>query len=250
MTAALGWVLMLALGQTSPGYYTEAEAQTLFTQATEAAARGEHGSAQEGLQKLLDRGFGGADVLYNLGTSHLASGRLGLAVLYLERARRLGLGDEDIEANLQLARSKQLDQVIGDGGGPFVQRVVESTSGTAAAWLFLVPWVLGFGALVLRRVWRKAPATLGPLAVVCLLACIPTGLLFAGHVYVRAHVREGVVTEPKLAARELPRDAAKVSFEIHEGLKVRVLEQSDGFVRIRLPNGLEGWAARAGVTEI
>jgi hypothetical protein len=33
-------------------------------------------------------------------------------------------------------------------------------------------------------------------------------------------------------------------------LKVRVMEETGRYVRIRLPNGLEGWAEREGVSEI
>ena len=63
-------------------------------------------------------------------------------------------------------------------------------------------------------------------------------------------VQEAVVVAPTLRARELPKDEAKVSFEVHPGLKVRLMEETGRYVRIRLPNGLEGWAEREGVSEI
>jgi hypothetical protein len=51
-------------------------------------------------------------------------------------------------------------------------------------------------------------------------------------------------------ARELPQPGARSIFEVHAGLKVRLLEETGRFVRIRLPNGLEGWAEREGIAEI
>ena len=74
--------------------------------------------------------------------------------------------------------------------------------------------------------------------------------MLAAHVYARQNMIDAVVTAATLPARELPQDNAKVSFEIHAGLKVRLMEQVGNFVKIRLPNGLEGWAQRSGVVEI
>ena len=55
---------------------------------------------------------------------------------------------------------------------------------------------------------------------------------------------------PALQARDLPREGGKVVFEVHAGLKIRLLDESGKFVRIRLPNGLEGWADRDGVAAL
>ena len=39
----------------------------------------------------------------------------------------------------------------------------------------------------------------------------------------------------------------KGAFELHEGLKVRVVRREQDFLRVRLPNGLEGWVAEKDV---
>ena len=75
----------LFLAQT---YYTPEEAKGLFNQANEAYSRQDFRSAEEGFRKLCDKGFGGPDVWFNLGTTYLAQEKLGEAVLFLERARR------------------------------------------------------------------------------------------------------------------------------------------------------------------
>ena len=75
-------------------------------------------------------------------------------------------------------------------------------------------------------------------------------LVFATHAIVRETVTEAVVLPKTLSAREFPKETAKASFEVHAGLKVRVLEDAGKFVRIRLPNGLEGWADKDSVARI
>lgn len=246
----IGTVLVAAL--LAQGYYTPDEARTLFNQGNEAYYREDYAAAKEAYQKLLDHGYGGSDVLFNLGTTYLAQGDLGEAVLYLERAHRLTPGSEDIEANLAAARSRQLDQVVGaQAEEPFLQRVVNATSGTTVAWMFLVSWTAG---LLLLLVFRFLPAGkrawAAVLAAACLVLALPSGVLLAGHAWAERTRDEAVVLAKTIKARELPKDSAKVSFELHAGLKVRVLEEDGHFVHIRLPNGLEGWTERDGLARI
>ncbi|HYO54349.1 SH3 domain-containing protein [Archangium sp.] len=249
MSAITAILVATLLGQ---GYYSPEEAQTLFQQANESFLKQDFASAREGYEKLLSRGFGGPDIQYNLGTTYLAQGDLGRAVLAFERSRRAGGEGPDLEANLALARAQQLDKVVGNAPKePFHQRMVAATSGNLMAWLFLGTWLTGFAFLFLFRVLRPGgrawAAVVGGLL---LAASVPSGALLATHVWVHETLHEAVVIAPTLRAREFPKEEAKVSFEVHPGLKVRVMEETGRYVRIRLPNGLEGWAEREGVAEI
>lgn len=249
MSAITVILVATLLGQ---DYYSPEEAQALFLQANEAFSKQDYTGAREGYEKLLSRGFGGPDVHYNLGTTYLAHGDLGRAVLAFERARRAGGEGPDLEANLALARAQQLDKVVGTAPEePFLQRVVAATSGNLVAWLFLGTWLAGFAFLFLFRLLRPGQRTWAAVVGALLLtASVPSGALLAAHVWVHETLHEAVVITPTLRAREFPRDEAKVSFEVHPGLKVRVMEETGRYVRIRLPNGLEGWAEREGVAEI
>ncbi|MDQ3263327.1 MAG: SH3 domain-containing protein [Myxococcota bacterium] len=236
----IGLLLSVVLAQ---GYYTPAEAQAVFGQANDAYYREDYPAAIETYQKLLERGFGGEDLLYNLGTAYLAQDDLGRAVLSLERARRLGGEIEDIDAQLAVARSRQLDQVVGAlAEETFVARVTAATHADAAGWTFLGAWTVGFLSLL---AFRLLPAGKRGWTVVTLLSAValvlPAGPILAAHVYEARAVREAVIVAPTVQARELPKPGGKVAFEIHAGLKVRTFESSGAFSRIRLPNGLEGW---------
>ncbi|MBI3184604.1 MAG: tetratricopeptide repeat protein [Myxococcales bacterium] len=237
------------LGQ---AYYTPEEAQALFSQANDAYYREEFSAAIEAYRKLIERGRGGPDVLFNLGTACLADGRLGEAVLHLERARRAGGPSEDVEANLAVARARQLDQVIGASAEePFLQRLAAATPERAVSLAFLSSWIAGLGLLGLCRYLRPGRRALAAaLAALSLTAAVSSGALVAVHAYVSRTITEAVVVAPALKARELPRESGRVSFEVHAGLKVRLLETAGQFVRIRLPNGLEGWTEKEGVAPI
>lgn len=231
-------------------YYTEQEAQTLFAQGNDAYANGNFDQAREAYQRLIEAGLDSPDVLYNLGTAELSRQDLGNAVLHLERAKKAGKS-EDIDANLAVARSRQLDQVVTlYFEKAFVQRIVDATSENLVAWIFVSSWFLAFTALVLKRVLVKNVKTLSIVSAFCFAIAIPSGLLVWGHLHVRRSVLEAVVLSPAAAAREFPKETLKPLFEVHAGLKVQVLEDSGKYVRIRLPNGLEGWTEKSGLAEI
>jgi hypothetical protein len=226
------------------GYYTPEEAQDVFLKANEAYAREDYAAAQQGYEKLLSHGHGGPDVLYNLGTSHLARGDLGRAVLALEQAKKEGGRAPDLEANLAVARARQVDKVVGaTAEEEFLPRVTAATDGPVVAWTFLGTWVVAFALVLLWRALRPGRRTAaGVMAALLFTVAVPSGLLLAAHAWVDETVHEAVVLAPTLVARELPQAGARSIFEVHAGLKVRLLEETGRFVRIRLPIGLEGWA--------
>jgi hypothetical protein len=212
----------------------------------------------EGYEALLRGGWGSADVLFNLGTAHLRQGRLGLAVLYLERALRSDPGDADARANLEAARKLRVDKLVGapeESGGeePFASRLASYTRGDAWALAFLVLWVSGALALLARRLGPARarlglPLLLGGLTAVA--AAIPCGAVTGLHAWLETGAHDAVIVAPHLPVREGPQESFKTGFEVHEGLTVRLLDRDGRFARIRLGNGLQGWVPAEGAVEI
>lgn len=239
-------VLTLALGQ-----YTPQEAQALFVEGNDAYYKGDFAAANQRYEKLLTAGLGGPDVLFNLGTTHLAAGELGQAILFLERAHRLA-DDDDIGANLAVARQRQVDQVVGEEGAvPFTQRLAEATDEHVVGVAFLLVWWLGF--VLLWLTWRRengSRVVLGLITALFLLVGTALGATLGVHAWVHSTVIEAVVMPEQAAVREYPGDSAKVSFEVHAGLKVRIMETSGRYVRVRLPNALEGWTEKEGLVSL
>lgn len=251
-SATLIAFLSLAQPAEPPSFYTPDEARQLLLQGASAYEQADYDRAIELWNRLVERGYGGADVLYNLGTAALRKDDLGQAVLYLERARRAGGDGDDLLSNLALARARQADEVVGAGAGEtFLERLALATPRDLFVWAFLAFWLGGFTFVFLFRALKPGRRTwAGVLAGTLLVLAIPTGGVVAAHVFVAERIHSGVVTIPTLQARELPTGVSRVSFEVHAGLKVRLLETEGRYVRIRLPNGLVGWAEREGITRI
>ncbi len=237
-------VLALTLAQ-----YTPQESQALFVEGNDAYYKGEYAAAKERYQKLLQAGFGGPDVLFNLGTTHLAAGELGPAILNLERAHRL-FDDDDIGANLAVARERQVDQVVGEEGSvPFTQRLAEATDERLVGIAFLIVWWLSF-VLLWITARSSSRVVLGLITGLFFLVGAGLGGTLAVHEWVNDTVVEAVVMPEAAKVREYPGETAKVSFEVHAGLKLRIMETSGRYVRVRLPNALEGWTEKEGLVSL
>ena len=222
----------------------------LFQQGLAAYGRGDLTGAEDAFRTLVQQGHDGPDVLYNLGTTALAQGKIGEAIYALEQARRAG-GGSDVEANLTIARSRQLDQLVGaQGEETFVERVAGATSPGLAGGMFVALWAVGFLLLAARLVLHRWRGWMLGGAVSALALSVPAGAVLATHLYSQEAVHEGVVLARTLPVHEVPEPKSKVSFELHPGVKLRMLDRSGDFVRVRLPNGLEGWTDPAGVSPL
>ena len=91
---------------------------------------------------------------------------------------------------------------------------------------------------------------LGLISGFFLLVGAGLGATLAVHSWVQATVVEAVVIPDSAMVREYPGEGARVSFEVHAGLKVRIMETSGQYVRVRLPNALEGWTEKEGLVSL
>ncbi len=151
-----------------------------------------------------------------------------------------------------MARQRQVDQVVGaDTSVPFTQRLAAALDERLVAIAFLSTWWLGF--VLLWLTWRREPGSrvaLGLVSALLLVVAAALGGALAVHAWVGATVEEAVVMPDVARVREFPGDAAKVSFEVHAGLKVRIMEISGRYARVRLPNALEGWTEKESLVSL
>jgi tetratricopeptide (TPR) repeat protein len=210
-----------------------AGAEAFVKQAEQAYLARDFATAEKWYAAAINAGAESADLEYDFGTAAAQDGDLGQAVLHLERALKRSPWDGDARENLSRIREKRVDKVVGqDLGDSPVQRLLHGLPVAWLSWAFAALWVLAFLLLALRRVRGLAVA-----GAVLALGC--GGLAWAAD---RADsIPFGVVTAKVAEVRSGPDPKLPTSFEIHEGLKVVLENREDGYVRVRLANGLEGW---------
>ena len=254
MAIAVGMLLAAAITFTAihpQGVHAAADAEELVQKAKETLALGKYAEAAQLYRQAYNEGANGVDICYNTGTAYLRAGKLGLGVLFLERAAALNPNDKDVQANLAWARDnirntaatgkKDKEEAANGDEGLTLMGLVGFLSLDTWGVLFVVGFWLLAGVLVLllfsRREKRKV------LALVAAGLFVWSGLfgsLFWLKNQQEAPGRYGVVMT-RVEAKEGPNQGFDTVFDVPEGVKAELKETIDDWSEIRLANGLHGY---------
>jgi tetratricopeptide (TPR) repeat protein len=217
--------------------------------------KNEFNLAVEEYQKLADKGFAGASLYYNLGNSYYRLGKIGYAILYYEKALKFSPADEDIKHNLALTKLGLKDKV--DPLPTFF--IFQIWEGLLAAfpvsgWTIIVYVIFIFLLIAIVAYFFANNPSKQRLTffsgVGLLLILILTIILLAVKFNKEFYIKDGVILEPIVTAKLSPDNSAKDGFIIHEGLKVRMEDFVDDWVKIRLNDGKIGWVLKNYIGEI
>ena len=244
---ALGFAVIAVFGV--PGA-AAASAVTQVEFYQEGNRRYQEGDFEEALAsylRLVEAGFESGEVYYNIGNTYFKLGDVAQSILYYERARRLLPGDEDVRANLELARSLTVDEIE-----PLPQFWLV---GAVRWWVGFLPrtllivvvgvaYLLATGVVLLLILKRGVPVAVWGRRVA--LASGVVFLLFGLNLAVRefevGRVQEAVVLEPRVDVLSAPLDDETLTiFTVHEGTKVRIDRLSDEWAEVALEDGRVGW---------
>jgi tetratricopeptide (TPR) repeat protein len=214
-------------------------------------------------ESLLTEGYGSADIHFNLGMAYYGQQQLGKAILHLEKAYRIRPYDKAINKNLELLRNEQVDGLL-----PLPTFFLKSWWNKLGArmgpdtWaiLALLLMTIGCAALAARSWYKRKDATpawytkwqkkLLPSAMFSIMLAIFFVLLAGSRQKELARTDQAVVTTPSVSLYVAPDEATEVTLEVHQGLRARVLDEFEGWIKLSLSDGREGWAKKGMVERV
>ncbi len=252
----ISWLLVGFLGLLGFPYGAQfVSPQEVFERGEELYREGLYDQAVEQYEALRSQGVVDGALCYNLGNAYFKSGRLGLAILNYERALEQMPSDEDTRANLEFANELIVDIVQRRPMPSYVAWVVDlyhSVDPNFLALLLSLSFVIGGAAvsMLLLGLWPqlRTPAIYA-LATVAAVGLLSATVLIA-KVQSSGEREEAIAIAQVLDVRSGPGDTNLQLAEIHEGLKLTVLGEREGWLQVRLPNGLTGWVQEADVESI
>ena len=215
--------------------------RTLFNEANQAYSRNDFGAAAEKYQRIIDSGEKSGEVLYNLGNCHFRMGRVGMAKLYYERARKFMPRDHNVLGNIALAESRTVDKISPGKIAAVAQKLCVwhfRLTGREISVIFLAAaaafWVcLGILVFVRKRFVKTA------IALAALLLVL-SGSSYALKEIERRGLGSAVVIADQAQVRTGPGNYA-ITFNLHEGAQLKLVESRDGWYQIHLADGKRGW---------
>ena len=195
---------------------------------------------------ILDDGYVSAPLLYNIGNAYFKMREYPMAILYYEKALKIEPNNEEIQQNLAIANAMTTDKI--EPMPEFFLRKLWRNIGnmfTANEWatvsLVLITLVLLVVFLYLTaqtRGMKKGMFFTGILLILLTLCSI----IFASQRfrYMNEH-NEAIVMMPTITVKSSPTSSGTDLFVLHEGTKVKVLDSTDNWNKIKIADGSVGW---------
>jgi len=197
-------------------------------------------------EQVLDENLESYRLYYNIGNAYFKNNDIPSAILYYEKAKKLAPNDEDVSFNLSIANSMIVDKIekvpemFYQKWWNYFYNMFDADTWTiisVVSWLILLLFIGIFILAKTRRV-KKMSFYFGLLFLFTSLATF--GLASQKYYYTKEH-KDAIVFTPTITAKSSPTRSAVDLFVIHEGTKVRIVDQVQGWVKIKLHNGSIGW---------
>ncbi|MDR1810943.1 MAG: tetratricopeptide repeat protein [Prevotella sp.] len=199
------------------------------------------------LQK--EKGMESADLYYNLGNAYFRGNDFAKALLNYERAVLLEPGDADIRHNLQFARTRVEDKIIGVDTF-FLQSWFDAIQNLQSsddwATLSIVLFLLLIGALCAffftRVIVVKKTAFYS--GIVLLVLLIFTNIFSVRLKNKILNRNTAIIMAGAVSIKSSPDVNSKELFILHSGTKVTINKTDGTWLEIEIDNGNVGWTTR------
>lgn len=228
--------------------------QQQFEKANALFREKQYTEAANTYQQLIEAGYTEPQLYINAGNAWYKANKTGMAIYNYEKALQLEPFNKSADHNLSVA-NQRVEGYVNDLPLLFFQQWwlymqhFHSPNGWAAGAIILF-WLLIAALIAMLLLPSFRPVLLrwatGVIAVlfVCYLA-----MGISVYISVNRH-DEGIIMGTAVKVKSAPDEASKDMFELHEGVKVLVIDATQEFCKISLPDGKTGWLTCAEIRRL
>lgn len=202
----------------------------VFSSACEFYKKGNYEKALEQFISI-EKTYPTVNLFYNIGNTYFRLGKIGLALVYYEKARKISPSDDDVIFNI-----KFLAGLINDPD--YEQSIILRLDIYTAKFLFSVSLFIFTVIVSIKFIIPQKQMFWGIVLSFIFFSFFSTVYLIKNHLQNR---QEAVVTN-SAEIRSGPDISFKVNLTLPEGKKVIVLNKMDNWVEIGIKSlGIKGW---------
>lgn len=217
-----------------------------FQKGIKAYDSSEYATAAQHFEEVIQNGYISSDLYYNLANAYFQQGELAKAILNYERALKIDPNHEDAAFNLSIANSKTIDKVE-QIPSMFIYRWFKQIALSAS----IKVWAMGSNVLLILASIGIALYFLGKslsskkigfyTCLIAIFASFFTWFLAKKQSNWLSREDAAIIIEPTVSIYSSPSPGSSKLFVLHEGTKVRLLNSTNQWREISLPNGNKGW---------
>lgn len=202
--------------------------------------------ASKAYENVLKNGNTSVEVFYNLGNAYYKTGDFTKAILNYERAKKIKPSDEDILFNIAIANQKTIDK-IEPAPKVFYQKwwddyVASSTPGSKSIFGVVFIWlaaITGTFYIFSRKYQVKKISFI--LSFLFLFAGLFFVLVASQQHAMAVNQKEAIILPDNVYVKSSPDDKSTNLFMLHTGTKIELIDELQGWKKIKIPNGNVGW---------
>lgn len=248
------YLIFLLIGIISSGARAQSAAE-LFKQANDFYLKQNYQQAIEKYNGIIASGVSSFEVYFNLGNAYYRTGNYTLAILNYERAKKLKPDDSDVALNLALANQNTIDK-IEPAPKVFYEKwwdnYLAASSTTTRAIIFLVIFWLALISFGLYTYFKAYSVKKTFFFLSFLFAAISVFYFYVTlqQNHLNNSANSALIISQSAYIKSSPDDKGTNLFQLHEGTKITVTGELQGWKKIRIPNGNEGWIRDKDIEQI
>lgn len=230
-------------------------ADSLFVEANKLYQQEKYEEALSLFELISTSKLESDDLYYNMANAYYKTNQVAPAVYYYEKALLLNPNHTDAAHNLSFAQRMGIDNIEAlpkTLGQKFSKSVIQKYSYNTWAYIAVVCSFL-FALLFLLYHFSYSSVNKRFYFISSLISAflIIIAVLFSytNYEYVKSH-KTAIVFAEQASVKSAPTASGEISFELHEGTKVQLLESLDGYKKIKIADGKIGWIADDDIKEL
>ena len=197
-------------------------------------------------ENIINEGYVSAPLLYNVGNAYFKLRDYPMAILNYEKALKIDPDNEEIKQNLAIANALITDK-IEPVPEFFLSKIWRHIGDKLSAneWailsLLLVALVLIVLFIYLTARTRGLKKSMFFASILLILICL-CSIIFASQKrdYMLEH-NDAIIMMPTITVKSAPSSSGTDLFVLHEGTKVRIMDVTDNWNKIKIADGSVGW---------
>lgn len=221
-------------------------AEELFIKANNLYNESSYDSAVATYKTVINKGYSSATLYYNMGNAYYKLRNYPMAILYYEKSLKLDPNNEDTKHNIEIAKAFISDK-IENVPEIFIKTwwnklsnslSIKSWSIIALCLLFTLLLTTFLFLTTKTRIIKKSTFFVSIILLAVTICCF--SITTKKYRYINSN-KEGIVISPTITIKSSPSSTSVDLFVLHEGAKVKILDSTDEWEKIKIANGSVGW---------
>jgi tetratricopeptide (TPR) repeat protein len=246
------FVLLFIIGFSMVFELKAQKPEELLTKANSLYNESAFDSALVLYKDIVEQGYSSSTLYYNIGNTYYKLRNYPLAIYYYEKSLKLDPNNDDTKHNIEIAQLFLTDKIE---AVPelFIKTWWNNLSNTFTLNLWSIITLVLIGLLLTCLFFYITAKTRGlkkSMFFICLFLLVFTICSFSisakKYNYISTN-NEGIIIIPTITIKSSPSNSSVDLFVLHEGSKVKILDNADGWEKIKIANGSIGWLPASSV---